>query len=244
FLCVLCVLCGSPCSVVIGQEVLAPPPSDFSQKAPVFQPWAANQPEATPPVNGTAAAFAGQHLLDWGPIHLHPHTLYRVTYGDGIQAQPGQQSKTVINEVSPGVLFDINTHWHLDYTPTLRFYSSSRFRDSLDHSVMFNGGTSYDGWVFGFSQTYAQSSTPLIETGSQTDQETFSTAVNAAYQLNSKVGLDFGVNQNFRFVGQSFQTNLLSDSRAWSTTEGLNYQIWPRFSVGVSAGFGYDALTV
>jgi len=36
----------------------------------------------------------------------------------------------------------------------------------------------------------------------------------------------------------------LTDARSWSTTEGLNYQLWPRVSVGLSATFGYDNLSV
>src|SRR5205085_2567905 len=50
--------------------------------------------------------------------------------------------------------------------------------------------------------------------------------------------------QNFRFVGSVATNQPLSDSRTWSTTEGLNYQLWPGFSVGLSAGFTYDDLSV
>jgi uncharacterized protein (PEP-CTERM system associated) len=36
----------------------------------------------------------------------------------------------------------------------------------------------------------------------------------------------------------------LSDSKNWSTTEGLNYQIWPRLSAGINLAFAYDELTI
>lgn len=169
---------------------------------------------------------------------------YSVSYGNGIQAQPGSQSKTVINTISPGMSADIGTHWHLDYTPTLRFYSSHDFKDGVDHSVILNWGTTYADWALGASQSYASASTPLVETGSQTDTETFSTALSAAYQLNSKVSLSFMANQTFQYVGNVTTNQPLSDSKTWSTTEGLNYQIFPRLSAGVTLGFTYDNLKI
>ena len=224
----------------MGQEVLAPPPPEFSVKPPGLRALSANEADQLL----TAPQAGGQELPPWGPIHFHPHLLYRLSYGDGIQARPGEQSKTVINEISPGLLLDVGSHWHLDYTPTLRFYSSSRFRDTTDQSVALDGGTAYQDWVFGLSQRYASSSQPLVETGAQTDQVTYSTAINAAYSMSSKISLDLAVSQNFRFVGEKITTQELSDSRTWSATAGLNYQFWPAFSAGLSATFSYDDLSV
>jgi hypothetical protein len=237
------------CSVLIAasaaaQQVLAPPPIDYSQKALVAPP-----PDNTNQVGTTttesapsavAAPPSNEGLLGWARVHLHPHLLYRLSYGDGIQASVGNQSKTLINEIDPGMSFELGRHWHLDYTPTLRYYSSSAFRDELNHSVSLSGGTTYEDWIFGLSQTYSSSSSPLVETGSQTDTESYSTSLNAAYQINSKVSVDAAVAQNFSFVGQSANTNELTDTRTWTATAGLNYQLWPRVSVGASASVGYD----
>jgi len=169
---------------------------------------------------------------------------YSVSYGNGIQSQPGNQSKTVINTISPGIAADIGTHWHLDYTPTLRFYSSHDLKDEVNHSISLNWGTTHADWALGASQGYASSSSPLVETASQTDTETYSTVLSAAYQLNSKVSLSFVANQNFQFVDNVATNQPLSDSKTWSTTEGFNYQIFPRLSAGATVGFIYNAITV
>jgi len=237
-----------------SQEVLAPRPAEFSPPPPrivnglpapstnEFPSTSAPQPA---PTEGMAQSPSGfQKLFNLGPVQLRPHLFYRVSYGDGIQAQPGHQSKTLVNEISPGIFLNIGSHWHLDYTPTLRYYSSKDFRDTLDHAASLHWGTAYQDWTMEASQSYVSSSTPLAETGSQTDQETYSTVFNAVYQLNSKFSLDASANQNFRFVGQSANSNELSDSKTWSTTEGFNYAVQPHFSIGLSAGFSYDYVSV
>jgi hypothetical protein len=238
-------------SICSAQEVLAPPPSEFAPKPATtgtynFPTAATNQPQVMPPQEMTIPGLSTvQRFLDWGPIHLHPHLLYRVSYGDGLQARPGEQTKTVINQLSPGILFDVGNHWHLDYTPTLRFYSSKQFRDETDHSANLNWGTIFQNWAFGVSQSYVSSTTPLVETASQTETETYATAVNATWQMRSKISLDLAASQNFRFLGQtSVNGQGLSDSRTWSTTEGFNYQFWPKFSAGLGATFTYEDIAV
>jgi hypothetical protein len=234
---------------VHAQEIIAPPPPEFSQKAqvaPPAEPVATNNTEqvSTETTLSSPISSGPAGLLDWGQIHLRPHVFYRVSSGDGLPSAPGQTVKTVINEVDPGLTVTLGNHWQLDYTPTLRFYSSRGFRDELNHAVILSGSTAYDEWVFGFSQSYSASSSPLIETAGQTDQETYSTAVNASYPLNSKVSLNLGLSQNIRFVGASVANETLTDSRSWSLTAGVNYSIWPGLSAGVTAAVGYDNLTI
>ena len=226
----------------LAQGVLAPPPPSFSPNAPGVLAGGSDQVANL----GSALDSAGLRLLQWGPVHLRPHLLFRFSYSDGIQSQPGQPSTSTINEVSPGVLFEMGRHWTLDYTPTLRFFSNPSFRDTTDQSVSLNGATTYQDWSFGLSQRYVSSSTPLVETGSQTDQETYTTTVNAAYHVNTDLSLELGVNQNFRFVGAASQaTNSLNDSLAsWSTMDWLNYTFWPGFGAAIGVGFGYDDVSV
>lgn len=187
---------------------------------------------------------AGRGPLHWGGIDLYPHLLYQLSYGNGLQSSPGQQENTFINQVSPGVSFRLGSHWTLDYTPTLRFYSDPRFKDGTDQSVNLSGGTAYQDWTFTLSQGYTASSQPLIETGAQTDQEIYSTALTAGYQMNSKVSLSLSVNQYFRFLNQSVGSELFTDTREWSAMGGLNYLVEPSLSVGIGAGLTYDNLAV
>jgi hypothetical protein len=225
-----------------AQSILAPAPPGVSGSGQA--PRITGTSQLAPVAPGFPTAGLNEALVDWGGAHLHPHFVYRFSYGDGLQAQPGEPSKTIIHEVSPGLLIQLGTHWTLDYTPTIRSYSSSRFHDGVDHSVSMSGNFSSEEWTFGISQGYGWSSAPLVETASQTDQETFSTALSAGYQVNSKISLSFGVNQSLRFLGQSAQSEALSDSRDWSTMEWVNYQIWPRLSFSLGAGGGYTDVQI
>ncbi len=220
-----------------AQEILAPPPPEYFAKPPVFGPTATNLPGMA--TNEVTIPLAPKPLLELGPVVVRPHILYRFSYGDGIPAAPGEQVLTAINELSPGLLLQLGDHWMLDYTPTLRFYSSDHFRDTTDHAVLFSGTAPYRDWVFGLSQTFATSSQPLAETASQTDEETFVTALHAAYHMSSAMSLELGGNQNFRFFTQSVTNQSLVDSREWSTLDWLNYQFSPTFGAAIGAGFGY-----
>ena len=226
----------------VAQPVLAPPPPEFLQQNTVLRPVEAetNQTSNAEPAPASSTPSAQPGLLDWGQFHLRPHLLYRISYGNGLQSSPGQKENTVINEISPGMLLEMGSHWRLDYTPTLQFYSSSQFQNTVNHSVALSGNGSYEDWTFGMSQTYAHTSEPQTQTASQTDQDTYGTSLNAAYALNSEISLTFEVSQNFLFVGGTVQTNQLSDTLSWATTEGLNYQLLPGLSVGPTIGFGYD----
>ncbi len=229
----------------MGQGVLAPPPAEFAPTPSTLPMMGANNPgtnqfQTVQAETLTTLAPPVEHWLDWGPLYFDPHPLYRFLYGNGIQAQPGQQSTTAINQFAPGLLMGWGNHWTLDFTPTLSFYSSRAFRDTTDYAVRLNGVTTYQDWTLGLSQSYVSSSYPLVETASQNDTETYSTALNAAYQMSTKTSLELAASQNFLFVSQAVPGQQLSDSRIWSTLDWLNYQFWPKFGAAVGAGFGYD----
>jgi len=223
-----------------AQQVLAPPPPEFAPQTNLVAVLSGtNQTELAAPEVTTP-----RRLWDFGPLHLHPHLFYSLSYGNGLQSTPGNHSKTFIHTFSPGISVDIGPQWHLDYTPTLRYYSSHAFEDALDHAVVLNWGTTRANWALGASQSYASSSTPLVETASQTRTETYATVLSAACQLNSKVSLTFAANQTFQYADNVFTNQPLSDSKTWSTTEGFNYQISPPLAAGATFGFAYDELSV
>jgi hypothetical protein len=215
-----------------AQQAIAPQPQSAATPEPIWQQTETNQfevfgPEGTKPVTGQDQPF------QWGPVTTRPHLLYRFLYATGLPLSPGNQQNTMIQEYSPGVAFDIGTHWTLDYTPTLRFYSNHSFKGEFDNAVTLTGGTAYEDWTFGFSQSYVSSDSPEVQTGTQTSQEIYATALTASYAFNSKMSLDMGLYQNLQFT-EDFQ-----NSRDWSTMEWLNYQFWPRFNAGIGTGVGY-----
>ena len=210
---------------------------------PVYVPEAA----PAPPLGGTRQMYTPATvplstlppLFRYGPLTLQTHALYRVSYGNGLRSMPGQKAKSVINELAPGFLAQWGSHWALDYTPTLRFYSSSAFRDTVDHSVTLSGGTTYEDWTLGFSQSYMSSSEPLIETSRQTDQQTLSTRLSADYQINSKTSLELELGQNLRLIERSSKGAALNNFNSWSASSWLNYKVSPGIKAAVGAGFEY-----
>ncbi len=176
--------------------------------------------------------------FQFGPVTVRPHVDYSFIYGNGIQAALTNQQSTVIQQISPGLLVDLGRHWSLDYTPTFRFYSSDQFKDGVDHAFSLIGGTDYEDWRFGLTQNFLYTTAPAAETGAQTEQETFGTGFSAARILNEKMSLNLGLNQNFSYADS------LQNSRGWSTSDGLNYELWPRMIVGAGVTAGYVNLDI
>jgi hypothetical protein len=180
-------------------------------------------------VNGSSLP----EFLRYGPVNLRPRVDYNFSYGNGIQSAPGNQVDTIIQSLSPGLACDLGRHWVLDYTPTFRFYSSRQFRDSIDHSVSLAGTAKYEDWQFGLTQSFTDTSDPMTETATQTDQQIFGTALSANRMFSEKMSADFGLNQAIASASG------LQSSRNWSTMNWLNYEFWPRLNAGVGAGVGY-----
>lgn len=224
-------------SMAKAQEVIAPPAQvPVTPEAMQTQ----NDMQVFNPADKGGGFPPASHLFSAGPVTLRPHMDYQVTYGTGIQSTPGQQHNTFIHQLSPGMLFAIGTHWALDYTPTLSFYSDPHFQDNVSHHAALTWGVAYENWTLGFAQSYSHSSSPLVETGAQTDTEGYGTTLTASYRFNNKISVDLSANQDFQFVNQSTNlTQAVSDSREWSTMNWLNYEFWPRLNGAIGAGGGY-----
>jgi hypothetical protein len=171
--------------------------------------------------------------FQYGMVTLRPHVGYSFLYGDGIQASPTNHQSTAIQQLSPGIAMDVGRHWTIDYTPTARFYSNNQFKDGVDHAVSVVGGTHYEDWVLGLTQNFLYTTAPTSETGAQTEQESFVTGLTASHSLSEKTSVDLALNQNLSYADN------LQNSRSWSTMDYLNYQFWPRLSVGIGLGGGY-----
>lgn len=168
----------------------------------------------------------------WGPLGFQPIN-YGFSYGDGLQGQPGDDEKSIIHTISAGLTLHLGDRWTLDYSPAMTIYSSSQLEDNASHSVSLNGSAEYNDWTFGFSQSYSSALGLLVETGTQTDTETHSTALSASHHFNSALWTELGLNQNLSFADG------FTDSMEWSTLDWLNYQFNPGCFAGVGVGFGY-----
>ena len=189
------------------------------------------------PAGGESGLQPESQPFQWGILNFRPHPYYRFLYGNGIPSGTNQQYTTALNQIAPGFLLEIGSHWALDYTPTWSFYSDSHFRNTLGHAVTLSGETAYEDWTFGLSQSCVISSDTTAETATQTDQQTFLTALKASYQFNSKMSTDMEADQRLVYADQ------LQNTHEWSAADWLNYQFWPRLVGAVGAGFGYDNVT-
>lgn len=219
----------------VAQEVIAAPPA-ISTTPPAMQTPQNAPTEATNPW-GAPPSLLEANPLTFGPVSLHPHFLYRYLDGTGIRSSPGHSRNTVINMISPGVLFMLGNQWTLDYTLTRTLYSNPAFRDTTDHFVALQGGTSYQAWTFGFKQTYTMTSAPLVETGGQTKRETVGTNLDAHYRITDRTTLELSAAQDLRYA-RAFQ-----NSYVWSTTDWLHHQFVPGLDTALGLGLGYVDLT-
>ena len=226
-----------------AQGVPVPSPLDFS--GTVQGPQAQQGPPTGTSVLSALpqAPLPDVPILQLGPVKFYPHLLYRFLYGEGIPGPANEKLTTAINEVYPGILFQLGNHWQLDYTPSVHFYSNNNFRDTTDQLVSLNGGTTYENWTLGLLQRYADLTQPLIETAAQTEVESYNTAIRAAYQFNAKASLEMGLSQDFAFEGQNAALEPLVNYKVWSTMDWLDYQIWPRFGAALGVGAGYVDLS-
>jgi hypothetical protein len=180
----------------------------------------------------------GTGLALWGPFSVDPHLFYSFTYGSGLEALPGVNSTTTIKTLSPGLLLRMGSHWTLDYSPVLSFYSNPAFRDTTDQHVVLKGSTSYGDWTLSLMQSYINTTDPLVETGTQVEQDVYATALNAAWQMNGHLSLQLGLNQNFR------SAQVLSDLHEWETSDWIHYQFERQFGVAIGVTGGYDELNI
>jgi hypothetical protein len=192
---------------------------------------------------GSAGKSSLSEPFQYDHIVVRPHIDYQVQYGDGIQSGPGNPQNSVIQVLEPGVRVDFGRYWSADFSPTLRYYTNSKFKSEFDYTASLSGGTSYGNWNFGVSQIATVSSTPLAETAAQTDQSDYNTALTANYFFNDVMSLDLAVSQDLNYItnpyGISTNSTSVEGTRTWSTMDWLNYTIAPRLNAGIGAGGGY-----
>jgi hypothetical protein len=216
---------------VVGPLPETQVPPDFERQLQAAQ---GAPPQSALFATATTELPASSTPFQWGSWDLRPHLSYGFTYGDGIQATPGHPMNTVIQDVAPGIFADLGTHWTVDYTPTWTFYSSHAFHNSLDHAANLAGATEYQGWVFQLTQSYATSHAPLVETGTQTGQQTDSTSLDAKHRLGSELSFEEIATETYESA-----SGLFPSVNDWSSQEQLKYSPTPQFDASLGLVVGY-----
>jgi hypothetical protein len=211
-----------------AQSALAPTPAP-----PDATPLAMQQANEMD-VFASPATEAEAQPLKWGALTLRPHPFYQFVSADGLQSATNSAVNTTIQTISPGALLQIGNHWSLDYSPIWSIYSNNQFSDNFGQTAKLMGGTTYNDWILGLIQSYAQIDAPSSTTAGQTRTETYGTGLNGIYTLNSKMSLDLSLNQSLVSADQ------FSSYNEWSTLDWLSYEFWPRLNAALGVGGGYD----
>jgi hypothetical protein len=221
-----------------AQSVIVAPPQQTADTTPAWSDQESTNNEMQVFIPATDVRRPSDEPFKFGGLVIRPHLDYGFTYGTGIQSSTNHSADTIIQTVSPGMSLDLGTHWTVDYTPTLTYYSSTNFSDTLNHSASLTGATEYEDWNLGLSQTFNLTSAPLAETAQQTKTTDYATALTGSYAINDRMSTDLGLNQDFNFVdGQG-------SSKTWSTMDWLNYSFWKRLTLGVGLGGGFVDIEV
>ncbi len=184
-------------------------------------------------------------LAQWGPIAIRPHFSYSLIYGNGLLRVPGDPENTSVHTLSPGLLMEIGQNSSFDYTISRRIYSSSRLPSSTDHNVRFDTNASYGDLKAGLSASYGVNSPTLVETGGQTNEDTFALNGNALYRLGDRSTLDLGISRSDRSATPVTRSPAWtgSDWTKWWASSWFRYTVSEKFIVSVGLGVGYDEIS-
>ena len=240
-----CTLLFTAARVMAGQDVINGPAPTQPLTTPAMQEdLASGQMEVFVP-SGAESKGNLPDPFKYDNIVFRPHVDYSLQYATGVQSAPGNAQGTVVNQLTPGMKVDLGKYWSIDYSPTLRYYSSSQLTDEFDYTASLVGNTSFGDWDFSLSQNASSSSAPLAETGTQTDEEDYTTSATATYLFNEAITLDTTVSQNLDYVTNPYgYTNSPTAqgsqaTRTWTIQESLNYQVWPRLTFSLIPSGGY-----
>lgn len=186
---------------------------------------------------GGARGGNGPSPIPLGPVDVGLDVSYGLTYGNGLIGAGNQGDESSIRQtLTPGISLFAGDLWSLRYAPTASFFSADTLKDTLDHAVRLQGTAFAPSWNFGLSHATSIASTPLIETGRQTDQTTHSSGLSAGWDVNGKDTLSFSLSQNLRSADRT------PDALSWSNQNWYDRPLTEHISAGLGLGFGYDLL--
>ena len=189
-----------------------------------------------PPVGQQAPGAAG--VWQAGNVVVHAALTEVMLYGNGLESSPGDQTSTFVNQVTPGIILDLGSHWVLNYSPTFVTYSSDKFQNSVNQSESLIGGTTYEDWYFNLGQSYAKTSNPLVETGEQTESQVYNTILSVGRQIGSDFSFQLSTGQNYR-ASPGFD-----NIAVWTGSAAVYYTPLQRLSFNLSLSGGYDQINV
>jgi len=177
--------------------------------------------------------------LQWGTVKVHPSASYDYSYSEGAEATPGNPSNSSVQSVALGFLADLSSRWSADYAPTWKYSSNPQFPNSLDQTAALNGGATVGDCALTLAEGYSSTSTPLIETGAQTHQESFSSQLAAAQRLTDTLALNTSLGQTIESANVASEGVHIPQTADWTGSGNLAYALSSSLnaSLGMSGSF-------
>jgi len=166
---------------------------------------------------------------------FNPSLTYSFQYGDGLASSSGNDESTVIQQLTPRVFVVFAEKTNLTYSPSYTWYSSDSYESTVSHTASASASWQTGEVVFNFGQNYARTNSPLIETGLQTEQETWATNLDASYPLGDKTRLSGGLGRSVR------NTDLFTDVETWSGNVALSRVVNPALTGTASVAGSYSS---
>jgi hypothetical protein len=172
--------------------------------------------------------------FSFGNLVLRPHLVYSYMDEHGMLFSPGNNRSSIVQNLAPGLLADWGQNWSANYTPTWIEYSNPVFHNCVDQLADIEGVFNPASFLVQISQTIAVTSDPESETGMQTTERNYNTALTVSKSFTSELAATGSFSQSL-----SSANVLYPDSRQWSGSGGLRFQWIPQvtFSLNLGAGF-------
>lgn len=218
-------------ALTIASNALSAQDNSYTPKAERQSRITSN--DATASFNALAPFSRESSPLQLGPVLFRPAINYKYTDANNLLRSIGDEQDSEIQDISLDLNFDYQEFWSFSYRPTWTYYSNDLFEDSDSHSAQFSSDFSVADWRIGFNQSFRDSNNSLVQTGSQTEQESWGTTLSASRQLNSSLYIDLSTDQDIR------STNIYSDVSENSVSAWLRHQASPTASSSIGVTWGY-----
>jgi len=199
------------------------------QEEPVVPPSVRSQLPPPPPSRMTMPDTPYR----LGPVVFHTQASFSYIIAEGLPNRGVTREDSHIRRLSLGITADLTDNWTLSYRPSWVSYSSGSRSDSFDQSVTLAGSKTFQASSLQFGQSYSVSRPTLVETGTQSKQESWSTELGYAYRLSAKTGLQTSLGMNERNTAQA------SNTRSWNVSGSLSYAISPKLSLNIGPSYSY-----
>lgn len=210
---------------VAQNVILAPEPEQLQTASQRLQ----NTP---PPPSRPPAPPETPYRL--GPVILHPRLSYKFLNADGIPTRSGGRVTSDTHTLSAGLTADLSEQWTVSYGTSRTKQSADELGNTVDHFANLVGALSLGDIGLQFSQDFSKTTPTSIETGSQTEMESWSTSMSASYSLSQRIQMSGSVGMNERY------SSVAPMIRSWTGGPSISWIYSNRLSLSFNPSFSYN----